>query len=199
VAIAALIGPLASSGPMVQHKADRERFIRKYSEMHQLSRERDGTTVLYVGAENWPFPVPLVSKAGKWRFDIDAGTREIMFRRIGENETSAIEACRLIARSSGVRDAHTSDTAIAEYVQRIAGAANPPAEAFHGYRFQLRRTSAADVVVAYPSEYGSTGVMTFAIDTHGAVYEKDLGPKTAELAQAMTHYKPDRTWHVAEP
>src|SRR5579864_2800569 len=94
VAIARLVGPLASSADTVQDKADRQRFIQKYSEMHRLVREPDGTMVLYIGAENWPFPVPLVSHDGKWRFDPAAGAREIMFRRIGEDETAAVETCR---------------------------------------------------------------------------------------------------------
>jgi hypothetical protein len=50
--------------------------------------------ILYVGAENWPFPIPLVSKNGVWFFDTDAGKEEILLRRIGKNELAAIEACR---------------------------------------------------------------------------------------------------------
>ena len=52
--------------------------------------------------------------------------------------------------------------------------------------------------MAYPSEYGSTGVMTFAATPDGTVREKDLGPKTVERAQAMKQYKADRTWRVPE-
>ena len=99
VAIARLVGPLASSADTVQDKADRRRFIQKYSEMHRLVREPDGTMVLYIGAENWPFPVPLASNDGKWRFDVDAGAREIMFRRIGEDEAAAMQTCRSMASS----------------------------------------------------------------------------------------------------
>lgn len=50
--------------------------------------------MLYIGAENWPFPVPLVSRNGVWRFDPQAGSLEILFRRIGENEMTAIGMCR---------------------------------------------------------------------------------------------------------
>jgi Protein of unknown function (DUF2950) len=73
-AISRLVGPLSSSGDTVQDKADRQLFIQKYKEMHRLVKEPDGTIVLFIGAENWPFPVPLVSKHGKWRFDVDTGT-----------------------------------------------------------------------------------------------------------------------------
>jgi hypothetical protein len=177
VAIARLVGPLASSADTVQDKADRQRFIQKYSEMHRLVRAPDGSTVLYIGAENWPFPVPLVSHDGKWRFDPVAGAREIMFRRIGEDETAAVETCRSMAK---------------------AGDQNAPAQSARGYQFRVLPTSNGAVVVAFPSEYGSTGVMTFVATPDGTVREKDLGPRTVERAQTMTRYKPDRTWHVSE-
>ena len=48
-----------------------------------------------MGAENWPFPVPLSLDHGKWRFDVDAGAQEVVFRRIGENETAAVDASQL--------------------------------------------------------------------------------------------------------
>jgi hypothetical protein len=174
--ISRLIGPLASSDDIVRDKADREQFLRKYSEMHRLVRKPDGITMLYIGAENWPFPVPLISSNGKWGFDLDAGAQEIVFRRIGENETAAIDTCRAIA----------------------VGTASPSVETLHGYRFRMLRNATADIVVAYPSEYGSTGLMTIAVTAGGAVYEKDLGRKTVQLVHAMTQYKPDRTWRVAE-
>lgn len=48
--------------------------------------------------------------------------------------------------------------------------------------------------VAWPAEYGASGVMTFIINNQGNLYEKDLGPKTAELVKAMKAYNPDKTW-----
>jgi hypothetical protein len=51
---------------------------------------------------------------------------------------------------------------------------------------------------AYPVAYRSSGVMTFIVDHDDVVYEKDLGPNTAELAGAMTRYHPDSTWRPAE-
>ena len=52
--------------------------------------------------------------------------------------------------------------------------------------------------VAYPAEYRTSGVMTFIVDQSGTIYEKDLGPDTTKLAQAMTAYDPDSTWHQAD-
>jgi hypothetical protein len=49
-------------------------------------------------------------------------------------------------------------------------------------------------LVAYPAQYGSSGIMTFIVNHDGVVYEKDLGPKTAAIAQSMTKFNPDKTW-----
>lgn len=197
-AVARLIGPLASSDDVVQDKADRDRFVQKYSEMHRFVQRADGTTELYIGAENWPFPVPLISRKGKWSFDVDAGAREIMFRRVGEDETTAIETTRAIARAIGHPDVTTGDPATDAYVRQLVGAANSPEDSFHGYQFRTLQTPSGAVIVAYPSQYGVTGVMTFAASPDGAVYEKNFGPKTSEAASAMVRYQRDRSWQVAE-
>ncbi len=60
------------------------------------------------------------------------------------------------------------------------------------------KMSAGFAFVAYPVEYRSSGVMTFIVDQSGTIYEKDLGPDTTKLAQAMTVFDPDSTWHKAE-
>ena len=49
-------------------------------------------------------------------------------------------------------------------------------------------------MVAYPAQYGSSGIMTFIVNHDGVVYEKDLGPRTAALVQSMTKFNPDETW-----
>jgi Protein of unknown function (DUF2950) len=49
-------------------------------------------------------------------------------------------------------------------------------------------------LVAHPAEYGNSGVMTFLVNLAGAVFEKDLGPETAEIANRMTTFDPGRTW-----
>src|SRR5256885_4485505 len=89
---------VTSSSDEVEDKLERERFSQKYQEMHRLVREPDGATVLYIGAENWPFPIPLVSKDGAWFFDSDSGMQEIMFRTVGENESTAIRVCHALAK-----------------------------------------------------------------------------------------------------
>jgi hypothetical protein len=93
-----ILGPdgkdILSSGDSVEDADARVGFVVKYQEMHRFVAEPDGTVTLVVGAENWPFPIPLVNRHGSWYFDTAAGTDEIVFRRIGKNELAAVDACR---------------------------------------------------------------------------------------------------------
>jgi len=91
--------------------------------MHRLVREPDGTTVLYVGAENWPFPIPLVSSRGRWRFDADAGWREITYRRIGANEETAIEVSRATVEAVKHDTTPGGNDPVIGYAERLAAAA----------------------------------------------------------------------------
>jgi hypothetical protein len=77
-------------------KAEREQFAQKYDQMHRLVKEPDGETTLYVGAENWPLPIPLVQADGKWFFETSLGKQEILYRRIGENELNTIQILHAI-------------------------------------------------------------------------------------------------------
>ena len=92
-----ILGPagkqIVSSGDETEDAQSRANFVEKYKEMHRLAKEPDGTTTLYIGAKNWPTPIPLVNKGNSWYFDTDAGKMEILFRRIGRNEMSAIRVC----------------------------------------------------------------------------------------------------------
>jgi hypothetical protein len=97
-AMLSILGPdgkqIVSSGDEVEDAHNRANFVKRYQEMHRLVREPDGTMVLYIGAENWPTPIPLVSKGDAWYFDTDAGKKEILYRRVGRNELSAIRVCQ---------------------------------------------------------------------------------------------------------
>ncbi|MGA7929605.1 MAG: DUF2950 family protein [Candidatus Sulfotelmatobacter sp.] len=198
---------VTSSSDEVEDKLEREQFCKKYQEMHRLVQEPDGSTVLYIGAENWPFPIPLVSKNGAWYFDFKTGTQEILFRRIGENEAVAIQVCEEFAITKKDRDAKpVSYDPITQFAQSLvsAGAASAgsnDSSPFHGYYFRLvNGTSAVGTngyvsgshkkgglaLVAYPAEYRSSGVKTFIVThNHDLVYEKDLGPDTTTLAPTI--------------
>ena len=53
-------------------------------------------------------------------------------------------------------------------------------------------------LIAYPAEYGNSGVMTFLVNHAGTVYQKDLGPRTAIIAKRMDLFDPDQTWKKAD-
>ena len=197
-----------SSNDAVEDKLEREQFIQKYREMHRLVREPEGRTVLYIGAENWPFPIPLASKSGAWYFDADAGKQEILFRRIGQNETIAIQVLEefTIARKNDSVKADSEDP-ITRFAEELVsdGAANTynnHSEPFHGYYFRIVRDPAATdikkarvlTLVAYPAEYRSSGVMTFVVSHHGTVQQKDLGPSTTTVAPQI-NAPTGQGWH----
>jgi hypothetical protein len=95
-----------------------------------------------------------------------------------------------------------------EGYKRTAGKPIP----YHGYYYKIltgQGPSAPDgaydymvrgqmiggfALVAYPAQYGSSGIMTFIVNHDGVVYQQDLGPNTTALAQSMTRFNPDDTW-----
>ncbi len=85
-------GQVLHTGDEVADKKMATDFIRRYDQMHRIVIEPDQTATLYVGAENWPMPIPLVKNSGgAWYFDTESGIKEILFRRIGANENDAID------------------------------------------------------------------------------------------------------------
>ena len=85
-------GPILHTGDEVADKKMGTDFVRRYDQMHRVVIEPDQTATLYIGAENWPLPIPLVkNSSGTWYFDTEAGTKEILYRRIGNNENDAID------------------------------------------------------------------------------------------------------------
>jgi hypothetical protein len=90
-------GTLVSSGDATEDADSRAAFVTKYRQMHRIGQDAENRTALFVGAENWPFPIPLVSKDSQWSFDTDAGKQEILYRRIGRNEEAAIRICQELA------------------------------------------------------------------------------------------------------
>ena len=96
-ALLKILGPNAkeiiSSGDDAEDQSDRAQIAQKYQQMHRLVMEPDGSTTLYVGAENWPTPIPLMHKGSAWYFDTAAGKQQILYRRIGKNELMAIQVC----------------------------------------------------------------------------------------------------------
>ncbi|HMD99050.1 MAG TPA: DUF2950 domain-containing protein [Terriglobia bacterium] len=246
-----ILGPdgkqIVSSGDDAEDAESRANFVERYQQMHRLVKEPDGTTVLYIGAENWPTPIPLVNNGSSWYFDTEAGKKEILYRRIGRNEVSAISVCQeLVAAQKEYYSAQRNEyaqeifsdqgqhnglywkaaegepqspigplvaSAFAEaYAKNQSGAATP----YRGYFYRLLprqgkngpggaksyvvngKMTGGFAFVAYPAEYGSSGVMTFIVTEDGVVYQRDLGRKTEALAKAMKEYNPNSSWQKAE-
>ncbi len=96
-----ILGPdsqdVISSGDSTDDRAARQSFVKKYDQMSRWVTMTDGSQVLYIGADNYPFPIPLVQKSSsQWSFDAAAGKDEILARRIGRNELLAMDASSAI-------------------------------------------------------------------------------------------------------
>ncbi len=238
---------IVSSGDDAEDKSNRDQFVQKYQQMHRLVMEPDGSTTLYIGAENWPTPIPLVHQGNSWYFDTAAGKQEILYRRIGKNELATIQVCTELvdAEKEYYGQSHDGDSN-PQYAQKFfsdpgkhnglywetsAGEAASPigpllasaaiddsqkSQPFQGYYFRILKAEGTKAhgsersfivdgkmtrgfaFLAYPAEYRSSGVMTFIVDQDGIVYEKDLGPKTAQIAKTLTRYDRDATWRKAD-
>src|SRR5215470_17433265 len=123
-ALMQIFGPesraLLASGDPVADKDNRELVVKKYEEMHRLVTEPDKSVILYIGAENWPFPIPIVQKNNVWFFDTAKGKKEVLFRRIGRNETFTIGTLRSLvdAQQEYVATAHDQDNT-KQYAQKV--------------------------------------------------------------------------------
>jgi hypothetical protein len=241
---------IISTGDGSKDQDERDQFVTKYREMHRLAQESNGDITVYTGTEDWPFPVPLVNESGLWHFDTEAGKKEILYRRVGENEFAAINVCHVLVDAQNEYYSQPRDGRVKQYAQTLSsdegqhnglfwkaadgepespigpllanaeggdgGKHHGESSPFHGYYFEILtgqgktdRVSARSYLVngemiagfailAYPVEYGSSGVMTFVVDQAGLVYQKDLGEATTEAASAMKDYAPDESWKKAE-
>jgi hypothetical protein len=250
-ALEKIFGPegkdILSSGDPVQDKNNITGFATRAAEQKSVvvDPKNANRAMLLVGKLDWPFPVPLVKKSGKWQFDAQAGRQEILFRRIGSNELDAIQVCRgfveaqreyaMLARETtgsaqyaqrlistpGKRDGlywknedGSDGGLISEIVAKAIAEGYVPGSGsgYHGYHFTILKGQgpAAPLgemdyvikgvmiggfaIMAVPAEYGVSGVKTFIAGYDGVVYEKDLGPETAEIAKKTERYNPDKTW-----
>jgi hypothetical protein len=118
-----VLGPAAkeilSSGDREEDLDARVSFVVKFQEMHRFLTEANETVSLIVGAENWPFPIPLVNNHGKWFFDTAAGKDEILFRRIGQNELAAMDACRELVEAQEQYFARPPTDLPKQFAQRL--------------------------------------------------------------------------------
>jgi Protein of unknown function (DUF2950) len=241
---------LVSSGDPVADRRSRETFLQAYDASSKLVPNGD-RAVLQVGADDWPFPIPLVKQGERWRFDARQGREEIIARRVGRNELYTMQTC--LAYVDAQREYYSEDRngdGILEYAQRFDSTpgkhdglywptqpGEPPSPLgalvvraraagyrrqvegptpFHGYLYRILMAQgpaapggqydyvlrghmiAGFALVAFPAQYGVSGVMTFTVNHDGVVYQKDLGPDTRSIASAMRTFNPDDTWAKAD-
>lgn len=111
------------SGDPVQDNHELDQFVAALDQSAKLEPTSGGDKVtLTIGPDNWPFPIPIVKQGAKWRFDTKAGTEEILNRRIGENELSAIAACRayVLAQWEYFTEGDHDSDGVAEYAQHFS-------------------------------------------------------------------------------
>src|SRR5690348_6760697 len=97
-ALLKVLGPdgkdIIISGDPAEDTKHRAEFARSAHQKLRIDQDNPLNTILVVGDQEWPFPIPLVEKDGKWRFDPAKGRLEILARRVGANELNAIDVCR---------------------------------------------------------------------------------------------------------
>jgi len=251
-----LLGPgseeIVSSGDAVADKVGRAGFVQSYREKHELVADGDSKRVLQVGEEEWPLPVPVVKRDGRWYLAGADGADEIIYRRVGRNELGAIATVRgaVAAQADYAAVAHDGNPA-GVYAQKlisdpgmqnglywrtvegeppspvgpfIANAAEEGYRAgadgerspYHGYYYRLLygQSAAASggamnyftdgllvdgfALVAWPADYGASGVQTFIVNQDGVVFQKDLGDDTATAVEAIQDFDPDSSWTKVE-
>ncbi|PYT95460.1 MAG: DUF2950 domain-containing protein [Acidobacteria bacterium] len=121
-----ILGPdgedLVSSEDPVRDKNIAAAFATKAREKNQITVDPKNSTraILSVGNDDWPLPIPLVKKEGKWSFDTKAGREEVLFRRIGANELDVIQICRGYVEAQNEYALEKHDNAeVNQYAQRI--------------------------------------------------------------------------------
>ncbi len=231
----------------LDNSATRAKLAAAMQTFHKLNASGDDRRVLLIGEQAWPLPIPLVREHGTWRFATEQGVEEIVNRRIGANERSAIKVlqayldaqkeyasrdrvgdgvlqyARKLSSTPGKRDGlywpadQSKGEEVSPFGPLIAASAayikgRQAGDAYRGYHFRILtrqgksapggaynyvingRMIAGFAMVAFPDVYGESGVMTFIVSQAGKIYEKDLGPATAEVAVAMVGYNPDSSW-----
>ncbi len=255
-ALLRLFGPgteeIVSSGDDVTDANDRAGFVEAYRAKHELVPEGDGRMILQVGENDWPAPVPVVQRDGRWYLDGEAGEDEVIYRRVGRNELATIDVCRgfvdaqneyasegrddnppgyfaaYLISDEGERNGlywpveeGEPESPAGPFVAAAAGegyrrAASGEPTPYHGYYYRMLYAQGASApggaleyfeqgrlvngfaLIAWPADYGVSGVQTFIVNQDGVVYQKDLGEDTATAVTYIELFDPDGSWSKVE-
>jgi hypothetical protein len=232
---------IVESGDRKQDKQGRKKFAALAEEKTNLTADpmNPDKTIISIGPEDWPFPVPLIRENGQWHFDSSQGRQEILARRVGVNETTAVDLCHGYVEAQFEYAQTHQQNGVPTYAQKIvsskgkqdglywdptkkgpecnipkgfAKAAEASPQPYHGYLFRILTAQGANAtggavnyivngqmiggfgLVAWPAQYGVSGVQTFIVNHDGTVYQKALGADTAKTVEGITEFNPDNTW-----
>jgi len=243
---------LVDTGDRARDTAARAEVAAQLAAFRALDERGSDRRVLMIGTNAWPLPIPLVRTGSAWRFATEEGIEEILNRRIGGNERSAIHVLNAYLdaqRTYAARD--RNGDGVRQYAVKLASSAGKqdglywPADAakgeeespfgpliaessaylaghkkgdpYRGYHFKILtrqgksaaggeysylingRMIAGFAMVAYPAQYGESGVMTFIVNHNGKVYEKDLGKNSAALGAKTGSFNPGPGWKEVAP
>ena len=237
---------IIDSGDDVADADARAKFLSAYDAKHSLTV--DGRrALLFIGADDFPLPIPLIHNKTGWEFDTEEGRHEILYRRVGRNELDAIQTCLAFVDAEDEYAEKDRGDGIGVYAQKIVSspgkkdglywpsdsndsplgelAAEASAEGYkasgeprpyHGYYYRILTQQGQSApggamsyivkgkmiggfaLIAYPAEYGNSGVMTFMVSHAGTVYQRDLGQDTEDRVRSVTLFDPDKAWKKVE-
>lgn len=204
-------------------------YLGAWAQQHRIvddPQPLDGRPAAHieVGTSGWTLPVPLVKVASGWRFDMPAARDEVLTRRIGRNERSAMQvALAYVAAQKEYRQAmgHYADRFVSTpgkhdglYWETAPGEPESPlgplaaempnkpsaADGYYGYHYRILTGQGGSAgMIATPARYGQTGVMSFLVKEDGQLLEKDLGVKSAALASKVSLSAPGASWRSVAP
>jgi len=248
-AIAVILGDkgmhIVNSGDRIIDASERASFLHHFRKRHEIESDGEDRAVLLLGDDDLPFPIPLVARSGRWRFDDTDGHEDILSRRIGKTERFALDFMLQLVRGQRAYFETARDPGgVHEYARRFVGDATrrdglvwitgdgrfdgPLADLgraaysegyraeipiYRGYRFRSldaqgpnavggarnyivngRRTQGF-AILACPTRYAVSGVLSYVVNQEGVVYDKDLGRRTAEICKSMRRFDPDSSWN----
>ena len=230
-ALLAIFGPdgkdVVSSGDPVKDKNTMQRFVDAYSQMNRWTKTTAGDEILIIGADNFPFPIPLHQNAsGQWAFNTAAGKDEILARRVGDGELTAIGVLTEIANAQqeyfsknhqfaqkfmsdeGQRNGLFWPVAegqqpsplgpLADVAKALGYSASNKPQPFNGYYYKMLAQQAGKAKGG-AKDYINNGKMTggFAVLAWPAVYQ-DSGVMTFMVGQDGVIYQKDLGKNTSE-
>ncbi|MBB1198758.1 DUF2950 family protein [Enterobacteriaceae bacterium 89] len=191
------------------------RFLRDWKVSHHII-EQGNAAHLNVGAENWQLPIPMIKTGAGWHFDMAQGADEIQVREIGRNELSTIQAmhayvdaqqdyfqrfqhyAKKLISSEGQKDGLYWPTVSGEDPSPLGPAYSPqvPGMGYHGYHFRILPDASKQgfALIAWPVQYGQTGIMSFTVDQNDQVWQANLGENSVDKANAVKRFAPEKPW-----